>query len=50
MAHNLYLSTLLLMKLSIFNRPFIICNSFMILISNEFDLPYIMVHVICEMH
>ena len=50
MAHILYLSTLLRMGLSTLNGPFIICNSFIVSISNDFNAPYIMPHVICNMH
>jgi hypothetical protein len=36
--------------LSKFNGPFIIWNSFIIVISNDFDPLYIMPHVVFEMH
>ena len=50
MAHILNLSTLLVMGLSTFNGPFIIWNYFINFMSNEFNPPYIMPHVIFKMH
>ena len=46
----LYLSILLVMELSTFNGPFIIWNPFIIFMSNEFDPPYNMPHVVFKMH
>ena len=40
MAHILYMSNLLIMVLSTFYGPFIICDTFVIFISNEFKLLY----------
>ena len=45
-----YLSIILVMGLSIFNEPFIIWNSFINFMSNEFNPPYIMLHVNFKMH
>ena len=50
MAHILNLSTLLVMRLSTYNGPFIIWNSFIIFLSNKFNPPYIMPHIVFKMH
>ena len=50
MTYILYLSTLPVMGLSTFNEPFIIWNSFINFMSNEFNPPYIIPHIILKMH
>ena len=50
MAHILYLSILLVMGLSTFSGPFITWNYFIIFMSNGFNPPYIMPHVVFKMH
>ena len=50
MAHILHLSILLVMGLSTFNGPFITWNSFIIFMSNGFNPPYIMPHIVFKMH
>ena len=44
------LSILLVMGLFIFNGPFVIWNSFMNFMSNKFNPPYIMPHVVFKVH
>jgi len=46
MTHILYLFILLVMELCTFIGPFIICNSFIIFMSNDLNPPYIMPHVV----
>ena len=50
MARILYTSILLIMGLPTFNELFIIWNFFMSFISNEIYPPYIMPHVVFQMH
>ena len=50
MAHILNLSTLLVMGMYAFNEPFIIWNYFINFMSNKFNPPYIMLHVVYKMH
>ena len=50
MAHTSSLSTLLIMRLSNFNEPFIILNSFINVMSNESNSSYIVPHVVFKMH
>ena len=50
MAHTSNLSTLLVMRLSNFNEPFIILIFFMNFVLNESNPPYIVPHVVFEMH
>ena len=45
MVHIVYISTLFIIGLSTFDAPFVIWNAF---ISNEFNPPYIMTHVILK--
>ena len=50
MTQILYISILLVLGLFTFDGPFIIWNSFINFMSNEFNPPYIMPHVILKMH
>ena len=50
MTHILFLSILLVMGLSTFDEPFIIWNSVINYMSDEFNPPYIMPHVVFKMH
>ena len=50
MAYILWLSTLLVTELCTSSGHYIIWDSFIIFISNDFNPPYIMPRIICKMH